>query len=216
MQTLPQRLYLLCYTVDKSKFEAVDLQGRGQLLRAGALAELAFTGLLGTGEGKVVRLDAPPPADPFLADVWRDLPPDKPAKWLEFLHAKAHTAERPVRDQLVAAGAVTPPAKRTWSPLGSHKVTVNDPESVLALQRRARTAVLAYPDPAAVPPDELAMAVLATECEVTTVLTGKERREHKRTLKALAARFDDAVPGLRRALRDSFLSSRGTGGGWGR
>lgn len=44
---------------------------------------------------------------------------------------------------------------------------------------------------------------------------GEERREHKQARKALAAHFDHAVPGLRKALRDSFLASRGVGGGWG-
>ncbi|MGW7689523.1 hypothetical protein ACWGMA_11675 [Streptomyces asiaticus] len=34
-------------------------------------------------------------------------------------------------------------------------------------------------------------------------------------LTALAAHFDDAVPGLRKALRDSYLSSGAVGGGWG-
>ena len=30
----------------------------------------------------------------------------------------------------------------------------------------------------------------------------------------LAARFAETVPGLRKALRDSYLSSRAVGGGW--
>ncbi|MEU6761667.1 hypothetical protein ABZ916_04005 [Streptomyces sp. NPDC046853] len=47
------------------------------------------------------------------------------------------------------------------------------------------------------------------------MFTGKERREHKQALKALAAQYDKLVPGLRKALRDSYLSSRAVGGGWG-
>lgn len=108
--TLPQRLYLLSYTVDKGKFEAVDLQGRGQLLRAGALAELTFEGLLAAEDGKVLRRDiGSPPADTFLAEVWRDLPDEKPKNWLQYVHNKATTAEEPVRDQLAAAGLITLP-----------------------------------------------------------------------------------------------------------
>jgi hypothetical protein len=157
-QSLPQRLYLLCHTVDKGKFELTDLQGRGQLLRAAALTELALDGLLAPGGGKVVRLSTEPPDD---------------------------------------------------------RVTVNDPQQVLALQERLRDAVLRGLDPAAIPLDELTMAAFAAEVEVTSVFTGKERREHKQALKTLAARFDGAVPGLRKALRDSYLSSRAVGGGWG-
>lgn len=39
--TLAQKLYLLCYTVKKEKFQLDNIQGRGQLLRAGAMTELA-------------------------------------------------------------------------------------------------------------------------------------------------------------------------------
>lgn len=211
---LPQRLYLLCYTVDKGKFEIDNLQGRGQLLRAGAMVELARTGSLGTEGRKVVRLGAEPERDPFLVQVWSDLP-EKPKRWLHFLHAKAHAAERPVRDLLAEAGALTLPEKRGLSPLGSHHVTVDDPQQVAVLQKRARDAAFSGADPTDLPLDELAMAVLPVECETSSVFTKEERREHREGLKALAAHFDQAVPGLRKALRNSFLSSRGTGGGWG-
>lgn len=214
--TLPQRLYLLCYTVDEDKFEATNLQGRGQLLRAGAMAELAFAGLLSAEGGKVVQLPTEPPADPFVAEVWRDLPTEKPKRWLNYLHNKADTAERPVRDQLAEAGVITAPGeKRLWPLLASHHVTVHDPEQVRALQKQVRDITVLAPDPAEVSMDELTMAVLTSECEVTTLLSNKERREHKQARKALAARFDGIVPGLRAALRDSFLASRGVGGGWG-
>lgn len=213
--TLPQKLYLLCYTVDQEKFKAVDLQGRGQLLRAGALAELAFAGLIGAEGGKVARRAGEPPADTFTAEVWSGLPLERPKRWLQFVHNKAHTAEGAVRAQLVAAGAVAPPEKRRLSPLASHHVTVADPGQVLELQAAAREAVLAGRAPGEIPSQASTTAVLAVECEVSTVFTGKERREHKQSLKALATHFDERVPGLRRALRDSFLSSRGVGGGWG-
>lgn len=39
--TLAQKLYMLCYTVEKEKFQLDNIQGRGQLLRAGAMTELA-------------------------------------------------------------------------------------------------------------------------------------------------------------------------------
>ncbi|MEK8142824.1 GPP34 family phosphoprotein [Streptomyces sp. M10(2022)] len=55
---------------------------------------------------KVRRLPGSPPKDPFTASVWYDLPEDKPKGWLKFLHNKAHTAETPVRDQLLASGDV--------------------------------------------------------------------------------------------------------------
>ncbi|MFJ6852151.1 GPP34 family phosphoprotein [Streptomyces sp. NPDC091271] len=212
--TLPQRLYLLCYTVDKGKFELTDLQGRGQLLRAGALTELALGRLLSAEGGKVARDGAEPQGDPFLAEVWSDLP-EKRKGWLSFVHNKAHRAEKPVREQLAAVGAITVTHEKRLGMIGVDRTAVNDPQQVLALQERVRKTVLGGPDPTAIPVDELAMAVLAAEVEVSSVFTGKERRAHKQVFKALAARYDGVVPGLRKALRDSYLSSRAVGGGWG-
>ncbi|WP_328864290.1 GOLPH3/VPS74 family protein [Streptomyces sp. NBC_00304] len=214
-RSLPQNLYLLCYTVDDEKFELTNLQGRGQLLRAGALTQLAVDGLLGAEGGKVVRRAATPPGDLFLAEVWRDLPTEKPKRWLRFVHNKAHTAEKPVREQLAGTGAITVHHEKRLGLVPVDRVVVNAPEQVRALQGRIRDAVLLDGDPASLPVDELTMAVFAAEAEVTSVFTGKERREHKQTLKRLATQYDGIVPGLRAALRDSYLSSRAVGGGWG-
>ena len=214
-QSLPQSLYLLCYTVDGGKFELTNLQGRGQLLRAAALTELTRDGLLSADGGKVVRRGAEPTGDSFLAEVWRDLPAEKPKRWLQFVHNRAHTAEKPVREQLAATGAVTVRHERRLGLLAVDRVVVNDPQQVLALQERARNAVVRGPRPAAVPVEDLTMAVFAAEAEVTSVFSGKERREHGAAFKTLAAHYDGIVPGLRRALRDSYLSSRAVGGGWG-
>lgn len=114
--TLPQRLYPLTHTVD-GKFEAVNLQGRGQLLRAGALAEPAFAGQLSTAGGKALRSAGEPPADVFWAQVWRDLPADRPKHRLQFERNKAATAKASVCVQLAGADAIpTDPRQFTWPP----------------------------------------------------------------------------------------------------
>ncbi|WP_367048352.1 GPP34 family phosphoprotein [Streptomyces sp. Je 1-332] len=213
-QTLPQRLYLLCYTVDQGKFQLDNLQGRGQLLRAGALAELARDGLLDATGGRVMRRPGKAPEDAFIASVWDELPDNKPKGWLQFIHNKAHTAETPVRDQLAARGEVDVSPGKVMGLIPADRVTVAHPQEVRALQDRVRDTVLGGADPASIALDELAMAVFAAELEVTCVWSRGDRRTHKAALKARAARFDELVPGLRRALRDSYLSSRAVGGGW--
>lgn len=213
-QTLPQQLYLLCYSVDQGKFQLDNLQGRGQLLRAGALTTLARDRLLDATGGKVIRKPGTAPDDPFIAAVWEDLPDSKPKGWLRFVHNKAHTAETPVRDQLSATGAIAVSRGKVLGLVPTDRVTVCHPGEVRALQERVRHTVLGGADPASVPLEELAMAVFATELEVTCVWSRGDRRTHKQALKALAARFDEIVPGLRAALRDSYLSSRAVGGGW--
>ncbi|MFE8910500.1 GPP34 family phosphoprotein [Streptomyces globisporus] len=211
--TLAQKLYLLCYTVKKEKFQLDNIQGRGQLLRAGAMTELARDGLLDATGGKVQRLAGNPPEDPFTASVWYDLPDDGPKGWLKFLHDKAHTAETPVRDQLLASGDVAIKREKKLGLVSTSRVTVVHPDLVHALQDRVRATVLDGA-PGDDLTDELAMAVLAVELELASVWSKEERRTHKSALKAQAARFDAFVPGLRKALRDSYLASRAVGGGW--
>jgi hypothetical protein len=211
--TLAQKLYLLCYTVKKEKFQLDNIQGRGQLLRAGAMTELARDGLLDATGGKVRRLPGEPPEDPFTTAVWYDLPEDKPKGWLTFLHDKAHTAETPVRDQLLASGEIALTREKKLGVVPTERVSVVHPDLVQALQERVRSTVL-NGAPAEELTDELAMAVFAVELELAPVWSKEDRRAYKSDLKAHAARFDAFVPGLRKALRDSYLASRAVGGGW--
>ncbi|MEW2549876.1 GPP34 family phosphoprotein [Streptomyces sp. NPDC047002] len=213
--TLPQRLYLLCYTVDKEKFHLVDIQGRGQLLRAGALTELALAEQIRAEDGKALRLPEARPWDAFLAGVWQDVPADKPHGWLSLVHNKAAAAERPVRDQLAEAGLLTVESGGRFRPHGTERITVEDPEAVRALQEGVRATVLGGGDPATAPMEEAAMAVLSAEVEVGSVLSAKERHAHRDVRAALADRVDTVVPGLAKALRGSYLSSRSVGGGYG-
>ncbi|RDD85310.1 GPP34 family phosphoprotein [Streptomyces parvulus] len=207
--TLPQRMYLLCYTVEAGKFEDANLLGRGLLLRAAAMAELSRTGLLATHKKKVTRLPAAAPHDDFLAEVFYDIPAGKPSGWLQYVHDKTVEAEEAVRNQLIKADAVTLSKRRLLGAFSSRAETVTDPQYVLHLRTTARSAVMSDTAPAAVAVDQLTTAVFLAECETTSVFTRKETRQHRRTLKAYAERFDTLVPGLRPALRDSFLVTRG-------
>ncbi|MBP0461466.1 GOLPH3/VPS74 family protein [Streptomyces montanisoli] len=215
-ETLPQRLYLLGYDVDKGTFRAVDLQGRGQLLRAGALAEMAVGGLLCEEDGKAVPSAGSPPGDAFLAEVWGDVTAGKPRSWFTLVHHKAYEAESAVREQLAAAGAVTPAEGRSLNPLSTHQVTVNDVDGVKALRDRVRDTALSGADPASLLLDDVVMAVLAAASDEFSVFGLKERFRHRRALGALDTYFDGVVPGLRTALRASVGSSRAYGGGWGK
>ncbi|MYS07584.1 GPP34 family phosphoprotein [Streptomyces sp. SID6041] len=212
--TLAQKLYLLCYSVPREKFPLDDIQGRGQLLRAGALTELARTGHLDATGGKVRRLPGTPPQDPFVAGVWQDLPEDAPRGWLKFLHNKAHTAEIPVRDQLADAGRVTVTREKKLGLVPLDRVGVVHPEEVQTLQDQARSVVLDGGERPEALTDELTMAVFAVELELSPVWSKEDRRNHRAVLTAYATRFDEFVPGLRKALRDSYLASRAVGGGW--
>lgn len=212
--TLPQRVYLMSYSPAKKDFITADLQFRGQRVQAAALIELVEAGLVGAEGGKAVRLGTEPPADSFLAEVWGEVSADTPHTWLTLIHSKAHTAEAPVRAQLLAAGLVQEPVHRRLGPLGHHHVVLSAPEEVRAVREATRDTVLNDADPATVPPADLATAVLCTEGEVSVLFDARERRAHRETLKAFAQRLDDRIPGLRMALLSSIVSHRSVGGGW--
>ncbi|KIF73424.1 hypothetical protein QR77_04545 [Streptomyces sp. 150FB] len=219
--TLPQRMYLLSYTVEKEKFETNNLQFRGQKLRAAALVELILAGLISIAPAKrekVVRSASPSPSDSFLAEVWHETTPEKPTSWLDLVHLRAHTAESAVREQLVTLGDITldEKSRKKLSLLSQHQVTVMHPEHVLALREKSRETVTLGLDPATIPFEDVAMTVLATESDVGHhIFSRSEARTHKKTIKAYGEHFDAIVPGLRKAVQTSMAALRPTGGGWG-
>lgn len=223
--TLPQRMYLLMYNVDKEKFETQNLQFRGQKVRTAALAQLVGGGFVGLREAKrrpkAVReaTGTGAPGDSFLAEVWHRIPSDRPKKWLDLLHPYAHTAESSVREQLADAGVVTvPPVKglKRLSLLSQHEVRVERPDDVRAIRQEVRDPVLRGAEPASLPLDDLAMTVIAEESDLYHVFSREERRTHKSALKEYGRCFDERIPGLRHALRTSIQVLRPSGGGWGK
>ncbi|XUM05305.1 GPP34 family phosphoprotein [Streptomyces venezuelae ATCC 10712] len=111
------------------------------------------------------------------------------------------------------AGRVTISREKKLGLVPFDRVGVVHPEEVRAVQDQARSGVVDGAPPEALT-DELAMAVFAVELELSPVWSKEDRRNHRAELTAYAARYDALVPGLRKALRDSYLASRAVGGGW--
>ncbi|MBN6036562.1 GPP34 family phosphoprotein [Amycolatopsis sp. 195334CR] len=203
--TLPQRLYLLVFRPEENKLDSASALVRGQLVRAGAVAELRLTGLLHDHGGKAVPNPAtPPPRDPFLAEVFHDAP----RTWFNLVDRNWHKAERTVRDQLEAAGAVTVGKGRALGLFPTREPSLAEPRRVGALREQVRNAVLLGHDPAGVPVADAVMAVLTADCDVRSVFTPKERRAHKPALTALRNHVDAVLPGLRKATELSIAARR--------
>ncbi|MEU9878993.1 GOLPH3/VPS74 family protein [Streptomyces phaeochromogenes] len=213
--TLPQQIYLCAYAFKKNKFPATLLQFRGQRLRAAALTELVLVGQAETDGRRVRVLGDQSPTDPFLASVWEELHA-RPKKWIALVHNTAHKAEKPVENQLTAAGIIEKKTGLTLSLLGGSKVVLRREEEARTVQEALRTRVITTPDPSTLPLAQVALPVIALESDATmgVVLNRSERRKHKDTLEELAKKFDREIPGLRKALSNSVLSSRSVGGGW--
>lgn len=209
--TLPERLYLLSYDLDKDRLDSVSSLYRDQLLRAAALAQLTIGGVLGVRKRKAVRAGGPAPRDPFLARVLDDVPAHKPRSWTDVLLRGPGTAEKTVRDRLADAGAITVEKSRLLGLLPVRKVTPGDPDQVRGLRERVRHTVTSGLDPASAPLEDTAVAAIAAEGDVESVFTWREKRAHKREVTALKSHFDATFPGLRDAVLTAVVHSRSTG-----
>ncbi|OZM71285.1 GPP34 family phosphoprotein [Amycolatopsis antarctica] len=207
--TLPQRLYLLIFNLEKNKLDSASALVRGQLMRAAAVGELTITGVLRDVGGKAVRDAAtPPPSDSFLAEVFYDVSPEKPRKWFSLVDENWHKAEATVRDQLEASGAITVDRSRMLGIFPTRRTTPGDPAQVSALRENIRNAVLLARDPATLPPEDAVLAVLAADGDLYSVFTPRQRRENKQALTALRDHVDATMPGLRRATGLSMAARR--------
>ena len=204
--SLPQRLYLLCYDLDRDTLGAGTALVRGQLLRAAAVAELRLAGQLHDHDGRAVR-GSGAPADAFLAEVLDTVPIDTAKRWYGVIDTHWWAAEGSVRRGLAARGVVTV-SRRRWLGMIPHgHVTPTDPAGVRDLRDRVRRVVLGG-DPAVAAPEDGVLAAVAVDGGAGTVFTVRELLEHRGAVRALGEHVDEALPGLRKALVRSLAARR--------
>lgn len=206
---LPQAMYLLCHDLDHARMGPDNALVRGQLLRAAAVAELCLDGRLVPAGKKATRaLPAlPDPDDGFLAEVLGAARPGRESSWFSVVDARWHLAEARVREDLAAAGAIEVGRAR-WLGIVPHRtVTVTDPAALVELRDRVRAVVLVG-DPAGAPARDAALAAIAVDGDVHTVFSTADRRRHRDAIRALGARIDAELPGLRTGLSWSIAARR--------
>lgn len=208
--TLPQRLYLLGYDLDRHRLDPVGTAHRGQLLSAAALTDLVVSGLLRAREGTVERtVDSSVPDDPFLAAILKTVPPTRSRHWITSLYPEMSRAEDLVRAELVAAGIVSVGQRRLLGLIPVRTIALDRPEQAVRLRERTRDAAMGGQDPNRVPLEDMTLAVLAVEGDVDTVFTARDRWDHRRSLTALGERFDTTFPGLRIAIGTAVRATKG-------
>jgi hypothetical protein len=207
---MPHRLLLLSVQPEKDRLDADSEPVRGSLLGAAAVAELCIGGLLHDRDGKAERTNTTTPAalDPFLAEVFGDVPASGSRSWFEVLESRWDKAESAVRDHLAGAGHITIEHRQILGPIRQKKIVVADPDGVQALRERVRGAALGG-SAASIPFNEAVLATLAVDGLVGTMFRWRELTTHKRGIRALAERIDREIPGLRKALSYSIAVRRG-------
>jgi hypothetical protein len=208
---LPHQLFLLSLQAEKGRLDQDSEPVRGSLLAAAAVAELRIAGLLHDRSGKAERTNATPPAtlDPFLAQVFGDVPPGRPRSWFEVLESRWGKAEGAVRDHLADAGHLTVGHRQIFGPIRRTEIVATDPAQVQALRDRVRNPVRSGSAPASVPVGEVVLVTLAVDGLVGTLFRWRELSAHKSAIRALADRMDQDLPGLRKALSYAIAVRRG-------
>lgn len=194
-RSLPARLYLLAYDVQKDKLTA--RMQLGVTLRAAALADLYLEQRLVDDDGKAKVAAVRPTGDPILDAVLRQIADAKPRSWRHWVRADERRIVREVRDQLQSDHWVKVEPRRILP----DRVRVRDRREV---KRYAAEVKAALRPATGADRRTTAALVLAARGELPTVLSRRERREHRRRLEELA----DPVWPVARALQYAIRQKR--------
>ncbi|AJE80783.1 hypothetical protein SLNWT_0407 [Streptomyces albus] len=212
-RSLPACLYLLAWDTGEDRPAAAA--GLGRLVRAGALAELAWRGLLADEDGVAVPTDpdAETGQDP-LDGLLELVAESRPRTWQEWVGAHTGATRTAVREALVAEGFLRARGHRLLGLLPPGRHVLADPAPVRSLRARARAALCGPVPVAEVGHRAAAMTVLAVDAGLGTFATAGERAAHQDRTEALAARGGEAgpaLPGVFRELRAAVRAAAVTG-----
>lgn len=197
--SLPARLYLLAW--DTNRTEVTGADRLHQLVRAGALTELAQRGLLIDEDGIATPLDMDSlTGDTALDGLLELVRESRPHGWQTWVTLHARVTLDAVREQLTAQGYLRAQKKRVLGVFPSVEHVLQQGAVVDALREEARQ-VLEGPVPVAEVADrEAAVVALAAAAELPTLVPGRERQRHRARIEALTERSGEAAPALRKVV----------------
>jgi hypothetical protein len=197
--SLPARLYLLAW--DTNRTEVTGADRLHQLVRAGALTELAQRGLLTDEDGIATPVDMDSLTEDTVLDGLLELVREsRPHRWQRWVTLHASVTLDAVREQLTAQGYLRAQKKRVLAVFPSVEHVLQQGALVDALREEARQ-VLEGPVPVAEVSDrDAAVVALAAAAELPTLVPGRERQRHKARIEALTERSGEASPALRKVV----------------
>ncbi|EFC81841.1 GPP34 family phosphoprotein [Parafrankia sp. EUN1f] len=210
--SLPAKLYLLAYNLEKDQMYANRRLGRA--LRAAALVELEIDGWLIDDDGLARVAADPPPGrqeptprggvgrpDPLVAAVYRQISAaPAPRAWADWIVHEHRSAVVETRDDLESAGWLRVARGRPLSLIPTSAVVLVDRPRVRELNRAAGQVLRGEVAPAVAPADLVALVALAAAGDVITVVNVSQRRafaDRIDTLTALAGPAAAALAGRR-------------------
>lgn len=199
--SLPARLYLLAW--DTTGLRLTDTAHLRNLVRAGALTELAQRGLLVDDEGIATPVDLDSRTGDTALDGLLDLVREsRPRRWGTWVTPWARLTLAAVREQLTAGGYLRAEKRRTFGILPTVHHVLDRVRAADALREEARQ-VLEGPVPAAeVSERDAAVVALAAAAGLCTPASGAVSGHHGRRIEELTERGGAAGPALREVARE--------------
>ncbi|MFF7070972.1 GPP34 family phosphoprotein [Streptomyces pseudovenezuelae] len=192
--SLPAHLYLLAW--DTSKSEATGAGQVPQLVRAGALTELARRGLLLDVDGIATPVDMDADTgDPVLDGLLELVRESRPHRWRSWVTPHTRITLDAVREQLTAGGQLLARKRRVLGLFPTVEHDLARPAAVEALQEEARQVLRGPLAPVDVTDRDAALVALAAAAELRTVLPRGEH--HEARVEELVERSGQVAPVLR-------------------
>ncbi|WP_030315151.1 GOLPH3/VPS74 family protein [Streptomyces sp. NRRL B-3229] len=195
--SLPARLYLLAW--DTSKSEVTGSAQVPQLVRAGALTELAQRGLLLDDDGIATPVDMDAETgDPVLDGLLELVRESRPHRWRGWVTLHSRFTLDAVREQLTAGGYLRARKKRALGLFPTVDHDLARPAAVEALQEEAREILRGQS--AGLSARDAALGALAAAADLRTLLPRKDR--HDVHVEELIDRSGPVAPVLRKLVQE--------------
>ncbi|MFC8358491.1 GPP34 family phosphoprotein [Streptomyces griseorubiginosus] len=195
--SLPARLYLLAW--DTSKSEVTGAAQVPQLVRAGALTELARRGLLLDEDGIATPVDMDAETgDPVLDGLLELVRESRPHRWRGWVTLHSRFTLDAVREQLTAGGYLRARKKRALGLFPTVDHDLARPAAVEALQEEAREILRGRT--AGLSARDATLGALAAAAELRTLLPRKDR--HEVHVEELIDRSGPVAPVLRKLVQE--------------
>lgn len=202
VEGLPQALYLLACDAEAEKL--VQRSVIGHVLRAAVLVELAERGCIRDENGRVRPVVDRRTGEPVLDQALRSIAERKrPGRWKALINEERKQTVQAVEEALQKAGRITV-EPRTWR---YPRVIVRTPERVAALHEAVARTLHADVPVESVPPRAAALVALSATAQLPGALTGKERWQNKKRIKALTEQAGEAAPALKKVMDEMQIAA---------
>ncbi|GGK72358.1 hypothetical protein Sme01_08270 [Sphaerisporangium melleum] len=201
-ETLPQRLWLLAYDVERKRL--TSRWKLGYLIRAGVLAELMLRGHLADATGGPEVRRTAIVDDQVLDAAFQQIANSRRRTWQHWVNKGSGRAVRQVRDQLEAGGWIRVEHRRLLGVIPLARVTVRDTRVVRRLASTVSTAMRGGQPVSRMDDREAALTALAAVVRLRTVMPGSQWRAARKRGDELG----DVVAPVPRALHKAIQAAQ--------